>query len=368
MTLMPWAIIVWALEICSSTLADSCTDSSTLGFFLASACIASTICLTAGLEKLPVTAPIRTFSVPPAPPSSSPRLQPAATRAIPTSKTNPKRARARPILDLPRLCMWPVHVRDHRSHPGTSQRAESRPSRRGQGSKAKSLARGTRLLRPTRRRTTLVSTMTTVDLAYGRSGLTVDLPGGADVIEPRQQPGSPTRPRRSGAPCAEPLAGPPLGELVRRGASVAVVVCDVTRPFPAARVLPVLLEELDPLRPGAVEHLRRHGHPSAVHGGGARADARPRGPRALSGRPARRLRPGTPPSPRDRPRARPSPRWSRPPSSTRTCASPPASSSRTSSPASRADPRWSRQAWRRSRPCSTCTRRRASATTGRPGA
>ena len=38
------------------------------------------------------------------------------------------------------------------------------------------------LLRPTPRRTTLVGAMTTIDLAYGRSGLTVDLPGAADVI------------------------------------------------------------------------------------------------------------------------------------------------------------------------------------------
>ena len=64
--------------------------------------------------------------------------------------------------------------------------------------------------------------------------------------------GSPTRPGRYWRALRRPLAGPPLGELVQRGASVAVVVCGITRPFPAARVLPVLLEELDPLGPGTV--------------------------------------------------------------------------------------------------------------------
>src|SRR5206468_1347042 len=41
-----------------------------------------------------------------------------------------------------------------------------------------------------------------------------------------------------------PLAGPPLREVVPTGATVGIVICDVTRPFPAARVLPVLLDEL----------------------------------------------------------------------------------------------------------------------------
>jgi nickel-dependent lactate racemase len=95
--------------------------------------------------------------------------------------------------------------------------------------------------------------MTTVELAYGRTGLTVDLPPGADVIEPRWLRGLPDEAGELRRALREPLAGPPLHEMVRRGASVAVAVCDVTRPFPAARVLPVLLEELDPLGPGAVD-------------------------------------------------------------------------------------------------------------------
>src|SRR5438045_9052310 len=50
----------------------------------------------------------------------------------------------------------------------------------------------------------------------------------------------------------QPLAGPPLRDLVPRGATVGISVCDVTRPFPAQGVLPVLLEELDYLDPAAI--------------------------------------------------------------------------------------------------------------------
>jgi nickel-dependent lactate racemase len=39
---------------------------------------------------------------------------------------------------------------------------------------------------------------------------------------------------------------------VPRGARVAIVICDVTRPFPARRVLPVLLDELDRALPASV--------------------------------------------------------------------------------------------------------------------
>src|SRR5207244_1038770 len=50
----------------------------------------------------------------------------------------------------------------------------------------------------------------------------------------------------------QPIASPPLHDVVPRGATVGISVCDVTRPFPARRVLPVLLEELDYLDPAAI--------------------------------------------------------------------------------------------------------------------
>ena len=90
--------------------------------------------------------------------------------------------------------------------------------------------------------------MAVVRLAYGRAGLDVDLPPGADVLEPRRLVGLPDEADAIRRALREPLGCPPLRELVPPGAAVGVSVCDVTRPFPASRVLPVLLEELDRAR------------------------------------------------------------------------------------------------------------------------
>jgi nickel-dependent lactate racemase len=94
--------------------------------------------------------------------------------------------------------------------------------------------------------------MKTVELAYGRSGLVVDLPANADTIEPRYVAAVPDEAGTLRQALRQPIAGPPLRDVVPRGATVGISVCDVTRPFPAQRVLPVLLEELDYLDPAAI--------------------------------------------------------------------------------------------------------------------
>jgi lactate racemase len=94
--------------------------------------------------------------------------------------------------------------------------------------------------------------MQRIDLAYGRTGLSVKIEGDADVIEPRYVAGVPDEAATIRAALRSPLSGAPLRELVPRGASVGISVCDVTRPFPGRRVLPVLLEELQACGAGAV--------------------------------------------------------------------------------------------------------------------
>ena len=86
-------------------------------------------------------------------------------------------------------------------------------------------------------------------LAYGRSGLEVELPAGADILEPQRLDSVPDEAAALRRALRGPIASPPLRELVPRGAGVGISVCDVTRPFPARRVLPVLLEEIEDLRP-----------------------------------------------------------------------------------------------------------------------
>jgi nickel-dependent lactate racemase len=86
--------------------------------------------------------------------------------------------------------------------------------------------------------------MQRIELAYGRSGLCVDLEAEADVIEPHYVAGLKDEAATIRAAVRSPSSGPPLQDVVPRGAPVGISVCDVTRPFPGRRVLPVLLEEL----------------------------------------------------------------------------------------------------------------------------
>jgi nickel-dependent lactate racemase len=83
-----------------------------------------------------------------------------------------------------------------------------------------------------------------IELAYGRNGLRVAVDPRADVIEPRYVPGLPDEPAAIVEALRSPTSGPALRDVVPKGARVGISVCDVTRPFPGRRVLPVLIDEL----------------------------------------------------------------------------------------------------------------------------
>lgn len=78
------------------------------------------------------------------------------------------------------------------------------------------------------------------------------VPERADVIEPRFVTGLTDEEGTIARALREPLAGPPLVERVPPGSHIGIVICDVTRPFPARRVLPVLLAELQRTNPAQV--------------------------------------------------------------------------------------------------------------------
>lgn len=86
-----------------------------------------------------------------------------------------------------------------------------------------------------------------IDLAFGKTGITAELPEGFRyrVLE-----------ARSAAPLAdpdaaivralrEPIGAPPLAELARGKKSAAISVCDITRPAPNRRTLPPVLATLE---------------------------------------------------------------------------------------------------------------------------
>lgn len=84
-----------------------------------------------------------------------------------------------------------------------------------------------------------------MNLPFGRGFLEVGLPENADVIEPIHVPGLADETAAIVGALRRPLCGPPLRDRLRDRQSVGISVCDVTRAFPAARVLPVLLDELE---------------------------------------------------------------------------------------------------------------------------
>lgn len=85
-----------------------------------------------------------------------------------------------------------------------------------------------------------------VKLAYGKNGLEVELPErNVTVIEPRYVAGLPDEPAALLAAMRNPINSRPLRELARPGQRVAITFCDITRPMPNDRVLPVVLAELE---------------------------------------------------------------------------------------------------------------------------
>ncbi|MCZ2099633.1 MAG: nickel-dependent lactate racemase, partial [Anaerolineae bacterium] len=87
--------------------------------------------------------------------------------------------------------------------------------------------------------------MMQVELAYGRHGLTIDLPDDVDVIRPRYVPGYPDETAALLDAIRNPIGSPPLRDLVEPGDRVVIVHTDITRATPNDRIMPVLLAELE---------------------------------------------------------------------------------------------------------------------------
>jgi len=84
-------------------------------------------------------------------------------------------------------------------------------------------------------------------LAFGRTGLEVDLPDGPNYVflEARSATPLPDATRAIEAALDSPIGCPPLEAVARGKGSVAISVCDITRPAPNRVVLPPVLERLE---------------------------------------------------------------------------------------------------------------------------
>ena len=87
------------------------------------------------------------------------------------------------------------------------------------------------------------------NLAYGRKRLPVDLPDErTTVLAPTYEMGVVDEQGAVRKALRKPRGTRPLSSLVRPDQTVAIAVCDITRPMPSRTVLPVVLEELSHVR------------------------------------------------------------------------------------------------------------------------
>jgi len=84
-----------------------------------------------------------------------------------------------------------------------------------------------------------------VELAYGHTGLIVNLPDQTDVVYTHPVSGLPDENAALRQALRQPIGSPPLAEKVKPTDSVVIVHSDITRPTPNDRMMPVLLAELE---------------------------------------------------------------------------------------------------------------------------
>jgi nickel-dependent lactate racemase len=85
-----------------------------------------------------------------------------------------------------------------------------------------------------------------VGLAYGDGRLEIALPRErTTIVSPQQRPPAPDAATEVRSALRSPVAGPPLRDVVTSGQTVAISVCDGTRPQPRELVLRAIIEELD---------------------------------------------------------------------------------------------------------------------------
>jgi nickel-dependent lactate racemase len=84
-----------------------------------------------------------------------------------------------------------------------------------------------------------------IELAYGRTGLLVELPDAVEVLKPKFNPGFSDEVTAIRNALQNPIGTKPLADLVKDRDRVVIVHTDITRATPNDRILPVLIAELE---------------------------------------------------------------------------------------------------------------------------
>lgn len=87
--------------------------------------------------------------------------------------------------------------------------------------------------------------MKRVSLAYGKTGLTIQVPDHAQVLRPKPISGIRNETKALKDALATPVGTPPLAQLAAGKSRVVVTHSDITRATPNNRILPVLLHNLE---------------------------------------------------------------------------------------------------------------------------
>ena len=83
-----------------------------------------------------------------------------------------------------------------------------------------------------------------VQVAYGRTGLAIEVPSGTDIIQSTQLPGVTSEKAALEQALRSPIESAPLADRVDPSSHVVIVHTDITRATPNDRILPVVLDEL----------------------------------------------------------------------------------------------------------------------------
>lgn len=87
--------------------------------------------------------------------------------------------------------------------------------------------------------------MKTVQLAYGKTGLSVSVPDDAHVIEPKHVDGLADEFGAVQSALRSPIGTSPLKGMVKSTDTVSIVIADITRPTPSHKLVPWLMAELN---------------------------------------------------------------------------------------------------------------------------
>ncbi len=83
-----------------------------------------------------------------------------------------------------------------------------------------------------------------IKLAYGRNGLTVNLPDNTEVIEPIEIPALKDENAEAARALRQPIGSMPLKDMVSAHDRVCIVISDITRPTPNHKLVPWIMNEL----------------------------------------------------------------------------------------------------------------------------